>query len=187
MNRTTWEFLTGRLSEISMFVDYKKSLQRRRMSYGFQIVKQAISLIAPRFLWPAKPFPEKIVMERVYENGIIERTSNNSAKPAVVVDAYLSGGQLGVWITFLFYGILAQAISNKCEELFGGYFLGTALIFTALFQVLWRGNCFEFLFNTVFWSYMSLYILVAIFKRYGIVRDVNKIEKMKIFTSLQNT
>ena len=64
--------------------------------------------------------------------------------------------------SFLLYGAAAQLISLKAEKLFGGYILGTALIFSGLFQIMWRGLSFEFIINTVFWSYISMLIIQKI-------------------------
>ena len=75
-----------------MFVQYKKSIEARKKGYGLQIIKQALLSIIPRFIWPGKPNVEDMVMERVYENNIIDRNVVNSAKPAVIVDGFLSGG-----------------------------------------------------------------------------------------------
>ncbi len=86
LKQTNWDFLTERLSEISMFVQYKKSTETRKKGYGLQITKQALLFIIPRFIWPGKPNVEEVVMERVYENDIIDRNVVNSAKPAVAVD-----------------------------------------------------------------------------------------------------
>ena len=102
---------------------------------------------------------EDLVMERVYAAGVVNRGSNVSAKPAFVVDAYLSDGAVGVFIALLIYGALTQLISTLAERLFGGYVLGTALIFTGLFQILWRGLSFEFLINAVFWSVVSMLLI----------------------------
>ncbi|MGN6617076.1 MAG: exosortase Y-associated Wzy-like protein [Ilyomonas sp.] len=169
IEKTNWEFLTERLSEISMFVQYKKSIEARKDDYGLKITKQALLSIIPRFIWPGKPNTEEMVMERVYENHIIDRGVENSAKPAVIVDGFLSGGALGVWITLFLYGAFAQGINNKAEELFGGYFLGSAFVFTGLFRIFWRGNCFEFLFNNIFWSFITMYILFYLFKKIGVL------------------
>ena len=176
IKQTNWEFLTGRLSEISMFVQYKKSTEAKKHSYGLQITGQSLLCIIPRFFWPSKPIPEDLAMERVYENNVIDRGVINSAKPAVIVDGFLSGGALGVWITLFLYGALAQGINNKAEELFGGYFLGSAFVFTGLFRVFWRGNCFEFLFNNIFWSFICMYILFAVFKKMGVIYQSSQVE-----------
>jgi hypothetical protein len=98
-------------------------------------------------------------MERVYDAGVVNRLSNVSAKPAFIADAYLSGGLMGIFISLFTYGAIAQLISTKAETLFGGYVLGTALIFSGLFQILWRGLSFEFIINSVFWSFITMLIL----------------------------
>lgn len=155
----TLAFFTNRLSEISMFTKYVQSTPKDVDYYGFDLVHQALQSIIPRVCWPSKPITEALVMERVYKAGIINEASKVSAKPAFVVDAYLSGGIPGIFICLLSYGAICQLISNKAEELFGGYPLGTALIFTGLFQIFWRGQSFEFLINSVFWSYISMYLI----------------------------
>ncbi len=163
-NETNWDFLTGRLSEIGMFTTFVKSTPDRVDYYGLKIVKQSFLAIIPRIFWPAKPITEEQVMERVYDAGVVETGSKVSAKPAVVVDAYLSGGTLGVLITFLIYGAAAQFISSKAEKLFGGYVVGTALIYSGLFQSFWRGLTFEFMLNTIFWGYISMLIIFRVLK-----------------------
>ena len=101
-------------------------------------------------------------MQRVYDAGVINSGSNVSAKPAFIVDAYLSFGGVGVFVFLFLYGAIAQLISTKAEILFGGYILGTALIFSGLFQIMWRGLSFEFIINTVFWSYISMWLIQKI-------------------------
>ena len=171
--RTNWEFLTERLSEIKMFTQYVRSTPDMIDYYGLEIVKQSVTSIIPRILWPEKPITEDLAMERVYSAGVIDAGSNVSAKPAVVVDAYLSGGILGILITFLIYGALAQYISLKAEQLFGSYLTGTALIYSGLFQILWRGLNFEFLVNSVFWSFITMWIIFAIFRLTKILSKAN--------------
>jgi hypothetical protein len=156
---TNWNFLVFRLSEIDMFTDFVASTPDKVGFYRFDILKQSAWSIIPRLFWPAKPSTEGLIMERVYDAGVINRGANVSAKPAYVVDAYLSDGIFGVFLALFIYGALAQYISQKAEELFGGYILGTALIFSGLFQVFWRGLSFEFLANSVFWSYVTMLII----------------------------
>jgi glycosyltransferase involved in cell wall biosynthesis len=108
--------------------------------------------------------------ERVYKAGVIMRGSTVSAKPAFIVDGYLSGGLIGIFISLFVYGAIAQLISNKAEHLFGGYILGSALIFSGLFQIFWRGLSFEFLINSVFWSYVSMIILHRVLLRVKILK-----------------
>eukprot|EP01037_Dinobryon_pediforme_P013984 gene13984-14101_t len=132
-DETNWNFLVFRISEIDMFTKFVKSTPEKIDFYGVKLLEQSCIAIVPRILWPSKPVTEDLVMQRVYDAGVVYKNSNVSAKPAFIVDAYLT---------------------IKAEELFGGYVLGTALIFSGLFQIFWRGLSFEFLINTVFWSYV---------------------------------
>lgn len=169
---SNWLFLVNRLSEIDMFTDFVKSTPTYVDFYGFKLIQQSAVAIIPRILWPSKPITEDLVMERVYDAGVIRRGSNVSAKPAFVVDAYLSAGPLGVFIALFLYGAVMQAISQKAEELFGGYILGTALIFSGLFQIFWRGLSFEFLINSVFWSYVTMLVVFKIMRNTGILKKI---------------
>ncbi|MFC0514560.1 exosortase Y-associated Wzy-like protein [Mucilaginibacter angelicae] len=153
---SNWGFLIYRLSEIDMFIKFVQSTPKNVDFYGLSLVKQSAIVLVPRICWPSKPITEDLVMERVYDAGVVNRASNVSAKPAFIVDAYLSGGAWGIFLSMFIYGAVAQLISAKAEQLFGGYILGTALIFSGLFQILWRGLSFEFLINSVFWSYMTM-------------------------------
>lgn len=152
-------FFTNRLSEISMFTRYVQSTPADVDYYGLDLVQQALLAIIPRVCWPSKPDTEALIMERVYKAGVVHEQSSVSAKPALVVDAYLSGGVPGIFICLLAYGGICQLISNKAETMFGGYPLGSALIFTGLFQIFWRGQSFEFLVNSLCWSYVSMYLI----------------------------
>jgi hypothetical protein len=78
----------------------------------------------------------------------------------------------GIFIGLFLYGYIAQWISNKTEEYFAGYFLGTAVMFAGLFQIFWRGNSLEFMFNAVFWSLITMYIIYTIFKARGILYKI---------------
>ncbi|UOE48332.1 hypothetical protein MTO98_28385 [Mucilaginibacter sp. SMC90] len=159
VKETNWDFLVYRLSEIDMFTRFVQSTPKTIDFYGFDLVKQSAIALIPRILWPSKPITEDMIMQRVYDAGVVNRNSNVSAKPAYIVDAYLSGGDLAIFIFLFGYGAIAQLIAVKAEKLFGGYILGTALIFSGLFQIMWRGISFEFLFNTIFWSYISMLLI----------------------------
>jgi hypothetical protein len=151
-----WQFLTNRFSEIGMFTDYIEYVPDERPHYGFTLVEHGAMGIVPRIAWPGKPSMERLAMERVYEAGVVKRGTPASAKPKFVVDAYLSGGAFGVFLGCLLYGILASLASRLAERWFGGYLLGSGLVYTALFKVFWLTNAFEFFFNTVFWSFMVM-------------------------------
>lgn len=169
---SNWEFLSFRLSEIDMFTDFVNSTPKYVDFYGFKLLDQSVTAVVPRAFWPSKPSTEALVMERVYDAGVVNRGANVSAKPAFIVDAYLSGGAFGVFMGLFIYGAVIQLISLKTEQLFGGYILGTALIFSGLFQIFWRGLSFEFLINTVFWSYISMLIIFRIFKAARILTKI---------------
>jgi hypothetical protein len=158
-NESTWGFLVYRLSEIDMFTVFLQSTPRNIDYYHFDLVKQSAIAVIPRVFWPTKPNTEELVMERVYNAGVVSRSAIVSAKPAYIVDGYLSGGALGIFLALFIYGAVAQIISQKAESLFGGYVLGTALIFSGLFQIFWRGLSFEFLLNSVFWSYITMLLI----------------------------
>ena len=171
-DESNWAFLTNRLSEISMFTIYANSTPSQIDYYGFELVKQAVIVIIPRAFWPGKPVPEEMVMERVYNAGVVNRGSEVSAKPPIVVDAYLSGGNIGIVLTLFLYGAIMQLISLKAEKLFGGYIIGTAFIYSGLFQIFWRGNSFEFLSNSVIWSFITMIIIFTTLKYYKVIKEV---------------
>lgn len=171
-DESNWDFFTYRLSEIDMFTVFVQSTPKHIDYYGVKLLKQSVIAIIPRVFWPEKPITESLVMERVYDAGVVNRLSNVSAKPAFIVDAYLSAGPIGIAISLFLYGAIAQLISVKAETIFGGYILGSALIFSGLFQILWRGLSFEFLINAVFWSYISMLIIFNILKRFKILKEV---------------
>jgi hypothetical protein len=172
-----WAFLTGRISEIGMFTDYVMGIPRLRDFYGTEIAGQAALSIIPRVFYPGKPITEKLVMERVIAAGVVDATSNVSAKPPMITDAYLSAGGFGVFLFMLLLGMLVSWISVTAESLFGGYLLGSGLIYTGLFGVLWRGNCFEFLANSVFWSIVLMFVIFFAARRYGFIEKVEEKEE----------
>jgi hypothetical protein len=167
---SNWDFLTGRLSEIGMFTQYVESTPKHIDYYNFEIVRQSIISLVPREIWPEKPVTELLVMKRVYAAGVTGSISVVSAKPAFIVDCYLSFGAFGVFIFLYLYGMIAQRISQTAEYLFGGYLLGTALIFSGLFQSLWRGLSFEFIANSVFWSFVSMLIIFQFLKILNVIK-----------------
>jgi hypothetical protein len=169
-----WKFLTGRLSEIGMFVKYVDKIPVEIDFYGTKIINQAVASMLPRVLWPAKPVTEQLVMERVYQVGIVDRNSIVSAKPPLVTDGYLSGGGFAVFVLALLLGYSASRISVTCENLFGNYIFGTALVYTGLFQIFWRGNCFEFMLSSVFWSLVLLYLLFHLGRYIGLIQKANQ-------------
>jgi hypothetical protein len=167
-----WAFFAYRLSEIDMFTKFVQSTPTYIDYYNFELLKQSAIAVIPRIFWPSKPITEDMIMERVYKAGVVYRASKVSAKPAVIVDAYLSGGTFGVFALLFIYGAVCQLIANKAEMLFGGYTLGVALVFTGLFQTFWRGLSLEFLVNTIFWSYVTMWILFRILRGTKILQRI---------------
>ncbi|UKT64382.1 exosortase Y-associated Wzy-like protein [Pedobacter mucosus] len=172
LKEDNWDFLIYRFSEIDMFIKYVNSTPNYVPFYNTQIAKDAVVTIIPRVFWPEKPIVESTVMQRVYNAGVVDRRSMVSAKPAYIVDCYLSFGMIGIWLGLFFYGAVAQWIAIKAESLFGGYFMGCAVMFAGLFQILWRGNSFEFLLNSIFWSFITMLIIYIIFKKRGILEEI---------------
>jgi len=169
LKEDNWEFLITRISEIDMFIKFTRSTPRYVPYYNFDIVSDALKSAVPRFLWPWKPDMETLIMERSYAAKVVDRSSYVSAKPAYIVDCYLSYGIIGVWIGLFLYGYFAQWLSQKAEALFGGYFMGTAVVFTGLFQIFWRGNSMEILVNNIFWSFIGMYIISEVFRMRNIL------------------
>lgn len=160
MAATNWAFLSGRISEIGLFNIYISSMELTDGFYGTTIIRQAVSSLVPRVFWSSKPVTETLVMQRVYENGVVSELSTVSAKPQYVVDGYLSFGVLGMLAGGLVFGLVAGYASRVCERFFGGYFWGTGLVYTSFFSVLWKGNSYEYFLNTIVWS---LVLLIPLF------------------------
>lgn len=160
-----WDFLVNRASEISMFNDYKRKVPSEIEYYGVTIIWDSFRFILPRLFWPDKPDIEEHVMKRVYEIGIVNQQMQVSAKPPLVVDAYMSGGAFYVLMIMFAFGALTSYISRLTEYLFCGYTLGSIWLFLGLFQIMNRGNCMEFFVNSVFWGVVSTYIVLFFMRR----------------------
>jgi len=172
--RSNWEFLTERLSEISMFIKFTKSTPDIIPYYNFKILEQSGYALIPRVFWKEKPNTELEVMDRVIAVGtIVSESSVVSAKPTYVVDGYLSYGWIGISIAMFLYGFFLQSISLKAEKWFGGSFLGL-IIFNGLFQIFWHSNSFEFILNSVLFAYLTLFIMKLIMLHIGLLEKVKE-------------
>jgi hypothetical protein len=174
LTSNNWEFLVVRFSEISMFIKYIDNVPENRPFYHWQLLDQAALNILPSALYPGKPNMEELVMDRALENGIIEWYSLEavSTKPPIIVDGYLSFGEFGAWAFCFVIGLLSATASVWSERLFGGYLWGTGLVYTGLFQIFWRGNCIEFMANTVLWSFIFMFILFLLSRSFGLVKKL---------------
>jgi len=159
LGRVSWRFLTSRLTTVSLFTDYMESVPSQRPFYGLTTAEQAVYAIIPGVLWPSKPNTEELVMERVYQNTSVRSSSSVSAKPLIVVDGYLAGGWIGVLLSCLALGGVASVASRWAERWFGGYEVGSQLVFTGLFARVLFVASFEFLFNALFWSFVLMALL----------------------------
>ncbi|PTS91996.1 hypothetical protein DBR11_27745 [Pedobacter sp. HMWF019] len=167
-----WNFLTYRFSETDMFCQYIKSVPDQQPYYGFEILRNSFYALIPRTFWSQKPNTEKVSMERVYTCGAVNRLSAASAKTRPVTDAYLSGGTLIVFVAMFLYGLIAQWLCNKAENIFGGYPLGCIIIFNGFFQPLWRGNNWEFLINNITYGFFMMLLLFHLLKHFQILQKI---------------
>ncbi|MGN7986684.1 exosortase Y-associated Wzy-like protein [Pedobacter sp. 22226] len=167
---TNWGFLTRRLSEIEMFTQFVDYVPSHHPYYDWEIVENSLEGLVPRIFWSGKPNMETVSMQRVYDAGVAHQMSTVSAKTRPVVDAYLSWGVAGVFFFMLLYGMLVQHFSDLAESLFGGYELGCVIMFNSIFQGLWRGNNFEFMFNNIFWGYVIMWFLFYLLRTIKVLK-----------------
>jgi hypothetical protein len=168
--KSNWEFLTIRLSEISMFTIFTSNVPKNRPFYGSEILESALTTLIPRIVWPDKPMADEAPMERTYENGALSRESvGTSAKPQFIVDAYLSGGGMTIFLALFLFGLAATQLSMIAEQLFGGYLLGSCIIFNSFFYIFMKGNCFENILNPIFYGYVLMLAVHQVFIRTGIL------------------
>lgn len=167
---TNWGFLTRRLSEMEMFTQFVEYVPDHHPYYDWEIVENSLEGLIPRIFWSGKPSMEMVSMQRVYDAGVAHQMSTVSAKTRPVVDAYLSFGIPGVFFFMLLYGMLIQHFSDLAESLFGGYELGCVIMFNSIFQGLWRGNNFEFMFNNIFWGYVIMWFLFYLLRTIKVLK-----------------
>ncbi|WP_291721987.1 exosortase Y-associated Wzy-like protein [Bernardetia sp.] len=164
-----WMFLTHRLSEIQMFIVYVNRVPSEVPYMTSDILMQSLETIPPRILYPNKPIPENIIMDRVYKIGAVGSGTGVSAKPAFIADAYIVRGEIGVFCALFLLGMFITFISKKTESMFGGYAIGSGCIFLALYYILIRGNAFEYVANTIFWSTVTMYLLFYLARQFNII------------------
>jgi len=160
-----WTLMVGRANDLYQFGKYLEYVPEKHDYYDLELAGQAMIGLIPRVIWPSKPDIEKIAMERVYAAGVVLQQSTVSAKSNFFQDGYLSGGSLGVFISCLLFGILTMLLSRLCETLFGGYEIGTCLIFTGLFaSAINLPSAFVFFVGTV-WTALILALALFAFGR----------------------
>lgn len=156
-----WALMSGRANELHQFRRYLEYVPSVHPYFGLKLVIDAHVALVPRILWPEKPDLEHAAMQLVYDAGVVSEQSTVSAKSNFYQDAYLSGGWPIVTLASLLLGFLSMVISRVCEWLFGGYEIGTCLVYASLFtQAFITPPNFLFFVGTV-WS--SLIVMFAAF------------------------
>jgi hypothetical protein len=156
-----WEMVVGRANELFQFGKYLEFVPENHPYYDLEIVSNATTAVIPRVIWPDKPDLEVVSMQRVYEAGITSHQSVVSAKSNFYQDGYLSWGVGGVFLGSLVFGAMAILAGRACEHLFGGYGIGTCLIYTSLFStIVTQPPNLEYLFAAVA---MSTFLTFALF------------------------
>jgi hypothetical protein len=156
-----WDILVIRANELYQFKKYLAWVPARHPYFGLDLVKEAALGLVPRVIWPEKPQLEPIVMQRVYEAGIVSETAVVSAKPNLYQDAYLSWDWIAIILFSGMFGFVFMLLNRMAERLFGGYEIGTCLIFTALF-----GDSFRSAPNLLFLvgsTSLSFLVMVLLF------------------------
>jgi hypothetical protein len=163
-----WTMMVGRASEQYQFGKYVEQVPARHPYYNFEIVNNGLVAFVPRVLWPGKPNMEIVSMQRVYEAGVVSRRSVVSAKSNFYQDAYLSGGAVAIALASLLFGALIIVFSRSCERMYGGYNIGTCLIYTGLFATITaQPPNFEYLFGSIAMSAFLMFALFAIGRATG--------------------
>jgi len=163
-----------RANDLHQFAKYLRYVPYTRPYYGLDLAREALIGLVPRIMWPEKPELERLAMQRVYEAGIVSEGADISAKSSFYQDAYLSGGWPVVILASLLFGFLIMVISHTCERFFGGYEIGTCLIFTSLFAEVVNGPPnFLFFIGTVLSSLLVMTVLFFLGKATGWIQPAN--------------
>lgn len=171
---TVWEMMVGRANDMGQFVKYVQYVPARHPYYQFGILSDSLIAFVPRFVWPDKPDLERLSMQRVYEAGITSQQSSVSAKSNFYQDSYLSFGEVGIVLACLFFGALVMVLSRTCERLFGGYDIGTCLVFMSLLgTIITQPPNFEYYFGALAISVVLIYALFALGKAIGWIVPAN--------------
>lgn len=172
--KVNWNLLVARSSEVGMFIRYVDHVPIKRDFYGLEIVEQALMGLIPRAMRPDGKSIDETAMARAIEVGIIDRKidQSTSAKPALVADAYMSGAELAIIITFLVFGYMANSLAQICERFFGGYTFGTVLIFNGCFAVFQTGSCFENVPSSIFYGIITMYFIFFLLVELKILQRV---------------
>jgi hypothetical protein len=171
-----WTLMVERASDLYQFEKYVNYVPETRPYYKLELMNEALMGLVPRVIWQEKPNLEKVAMERVYEAGIVLENTDVSAKSNLYQDAYLSGGWMVVISGSLLFGALLMIISRTAERLFGGYELGTCLIFTSIFgEIVQSAPNFLFLVGSVGLGLVVMFGLFVLGRVTGWIAPVNEV------------
>lgn len=173
LRKTQWDFLVFRFSEISMLEQYISYVPSQRNFYGVEILINGFKGFIPPIIRPDGKTVDKTAMERVYAAGALDRfvgEAGTSAKPSLIADNYLIGGTFTVVVMSFIYGWLATFFSLLCEKKFGGYTIGTIIIYNAAFSILTKGTCTENMFVSIYYGVIILIALILFSKYYNFFR-----------------
>lgn len=168
-----WQMLVGRANDLEQFKRYLEHVPGARPFYDTEIAREALIGLIPRFIWPTKPDLEKLAMQRVYEAGVTARSASVSAKANLYQEGYLSKGWVGILLASVLCGMIVMAISRLCERWFGGYTLGTCLIYTGLFAVSFNlPQAFLFFVNGAWASMLAVIGVFVLGRSFGFIEPV---------------
>ncbi len=165
-----WTFMVGRANDLYQFRKYLEYVPRVHDYYGLSLVEEAMIALVPRIVWAGKPDLERVAMGRVYEAGVVSERATVSAKSNFYQDAFMSGGWGGVIPACLILGFLCMKINRLCERFFGGYDIGTGLVYMSLFgREFNMPSNFLFFLGAIWTSLMTAAILFILGRLGGFI------------------
>jgi hypothetical protein len=169
IDEDNWIFLTGRLSEMDMFIKYRSYINTTKEYMTDEMTTAALYSPVPSFLRPDESSIDKTAMNRAIKTGAFIKSHDKdytSAKPSTYPDAYMYYGFAGVVLVFLVLGMLSEIAFQTACRFFPNLEIASMIIFPAAFWVLFRGGPFENIFSSLFWGFISLVVFRVILKKY---------------------
>ncbi len=171
--KQNWAFLTLRLSEVDAFIKYTNFVPKVKEYYGVEMLQNGLYAMIPKRFRPDGKSIDETASERTLAAGALERFSweeGTSANPACVADAYMLNGTMGILMMLFSFGWILTNMSLYTEKLFGGYTLGTLLVFTSTFYFYTKGGCIENMFNTLFQASLAIGICYFMMKYFRLFK-----------------
>jgi len=172
-----WASFSARANDLVQFRKYIEFVPARHPYYGFDIVRNALIALIPRSFSPEKPDMEVVSMQRVYEAGVVSKRTTVSSKSSFYQDAYLSGGEWAIIVACVSLGMLMMAINRLCERLFGGYHIGTCLVYTSLFATAFHlPQSFEYFLGSAGLSFLLVFAIFFVGRSTGWIVRFSELE-----------